>query len=69
MRYSELTSELTQSFELPLGTRAIIELTRLKFVNERELKREKVQMKPPRVTTMKYYGVKIYNEVKLLLGL
>ena len=34
LRYSKLTSELiselTQSFELPLGTRAIIELTRLK---------------------------------------
>ena len=29
---SELTSEPTQSFELQLGTRAIIELTRLKCI-------------------------------------
>ena len=33
---SELTSELTQSFELPLETRALVELTR--NVNEGNLK-------------------------------
>ena len=38
----------------PLGTRAIIEINRLKF--KWEIKREKIQMKPPKCSSKKDYG-------------